>query len=259
MQGLRRMLAAVSKERMVPGDIFVLTAGLALLAAMMLLDAAPGSRPIPDFASMSVEDKKREFFAYLSPMISRVNFAMAADRDRVTALREAHARGEEPGWFDRRWLRQVAVRLEVPMDEMELGDALETLERRAGVVPESIVLVQAAVESGWGTSRFAREGNNFFGQRCYRADCGMQPLERPQGRRFGLAKFASVFASLESYMLNLNTHPEYRPFREIRERLRDRGEPINGLALVAGLAGYSERGEDYVAEIAAMIRANDLE
>jgi Bax protein len=87
----------------------------------------------------------------------------------------------------------------------------------------------------------------------------MVPRERARGSQFGLARFASIQAAVESYMLNLNTHPEYRHFREIRQRLREGGAPITGLALVDGLVGYSERGLEYVQQVASMIRANELE
>jgi Bax protein len=87
----------------------------------------------------------------------------------------------------------------------------------------------------------------------------MEPQEQPAGASFGLARFTSVAHSVESYIFNLNTHPEYSEFRALRAGLRAAGQPVTGLALVAGLAAYSERGQEYVAEIAAMIRANSLE
>ena len=124
------------------------------------------------------------------------------------------------------------------------------------MVPESLVLAQAAIESGWGTSRFALEGNNYFGQRCYREDCGISPREQQDGG-FGLARFSSVAASVD--MLNLNTHPEYQSFRQLRASRRASNLPVTGLALLQGLRAYSERGTAYIAEIEAMIRANDLE
>ena len=205
------------------------------------------------------EEKKREFFAYLSPMIAEVNFGLAEDRDRVRKIREAYERGVQPTWAQRRWLARLAGELDLDFDSLDLEVGLAALERRAGVVPESIVLVQAALESGWGTSRFALEGNNYFGQRCYRDDCGMEAGEAPDGSQFGLAKFDSAEASVQSYIRNLNTHPSYRQFRALRLERRNSGQPITGLSLVDGLINYSERGSDYVSEVAAMIRANDLE
>jgi Bax protein len=236
----------------------LIAASVAFLAGFMLVDRAESFPDPPDFSNMPIDEKKRAFFAFLSPMITAVNFELAADRDRVRRLRDELAEGTSIGGFDRRWIGRLAQRLEVPIDELELDEALAILERRAGIVPESLVLVQAAVESGWGTSRFALEGNNYFGQRCYRPDCGIEPNSRPDAR-FGLARFESAADSVESYILNLNTHPEYRGFRELRQQRRDAGEPITGLALVEGLSAYSERGEDYISDIESMILANNLE
>lgn len=246
------------RNRLSPPEIALLVACVACLGGFLLVDDDRHYAPPPDFGSMPIETKKRQFFAYLSPMISEVNFGLAADFDRVRELRAAHEAGEGLSWFDQRWLNRLALRLEIDMGELTLDEAFVLLERRAGIVPESIVLVQAAVESGWGTSRFALEGNNFFGQRCYSANCGMAPQER-SGARFGLARFASVAASVESYILNLNTHDSYRGFRELRQQRRRADEPLTGLALVEGLRNYSERGSEYVAQIASMIRDNNLE
>lgn len=240
-------------------DRAVLAVCAMFLAGFVASDGRATYPEPPDFSSMAVDAKKRQFFAYLSPMVSAVNFEFAADRDRIREIRAELERGDDLGWIQKRWLRRLAIRLEVDMESMPLDDALDLLERRAGIVPESIVLAQAAVESGWGTSRFARQGNNYFGQRCYTAGCGLEPRQRPEGSRFGLARYADPFASVESYMLNLNTHESYREFRLMRERLRVAGEPITGLDLVRGLSDYSERGSEYIAQLASMIRANNLE
>jgi Bax protein len=250
---------STSRNRLRVADIAILALCAAFLGAFSLMRAENRYPPPPDFEAMSVDEKKLQFFAWLSPMISEVNFRLAAERDRVSELRAANARGERLDWADRRWLRRLATRLEVDFGSVGLAEALETLYRRAGIVPESIVLVQAAVESGWGTSRFAIEGNNYFGQRCYRAACGIVPEDIPEDERFGLARFASAAASVESYIMNLNTHPGYTEFRDLRNKLRNNDQPITGLALVKGLSNYSELGDDYVDQIESMIRSNGLE
>jgi Bax protein len=248
-----------SRDRLSLAERTVLLACAALLCGFSLMRADTQYPDPPDFSDLPLEEKKAQFFAYLSPMVSAVNFKLAAERDRVAQLRTINARGERLGWAERRWLKRLALRLEVDFDTMGLAEALETLHRRAGVVPESIGLVQAAVESGWGTSRFAIEGNNYFGQRCYQARCGMVPEGLPDNEEFGLASFASPADSVESYILNLNTHDSYTEFRDLRNKLRINDQPITGLALVAGLANYSERGDDYVGQIASMIRDNGFE
>ncbi|MGW8368709.1 MAG: glucosaminidase domain-containing protein [Gammaproteobacteria bacterium] len=239
-------------------DLLVIVASAGLLAAFAILDP-PDFDSRPDFAAMEVAERKQAFFDYLSPYIAQINQRFADDRDRVRTIREAFENGHTPSWSQRRWLARLADQLEVSLDDTALGETLATLECRAGIVPESLVLVQAALESGWGTSRFALEGNNYFGQRCYREGCGIAPQGHDDDAGFGLAAFSSPAASVESFVLNLNTHPNYEEFRALRQSRRDAGQPVTGLSLVQALEGYSERGADYVAEVAAMIRANGLE
>ncbi len=121
------------------------------------------------------------------------------------------------------------------------------------------MLAQAANESGWGNSRFAREGNNLFGQWCFSIGCGIIPGERNHRSRHEVQVFETPFESVSSYMRNLNSHQQYQELRIIREQSLQQNETINGLLLTEGLLGYSERGEDYVLEIQQMIRSNKLQ
>jgi Bax protein len=240
------------------GDALVLLAAVALLTGFFMLPSTD-YRPLPDFSSMDVATKKRQFFAYLSPIVARVNDQIRADRERLDRIAARLEAGKSLSWFDRRWVAELAARLEVPYAEQDIDQTMTALQRRVGVVPESLVLAQAAKESGWGTSRFAVEGNNLFGQRCYRPDCGLVPQQRADGARFAVARFDNVAESVESYVRNLNTHPTYRSFRDLRQIVKRRGDPLTGLALLDGLADYSERGEAYLAELRALIRQNGLE
>lgn len=240
------------------GDLLIAALSVALLAAFVF-PPRPTVEPLPDFRPLNPQERKLSFFSYLSPIVAEVNDRARAERDRVQSLREAIERGASLPWFDRRWLRRLAERLEVPIDDVPTQEQLEMLTRRTGAVPESLVLVQAAKESGWGTSRFAVQGNNLFGQRCYSPGCGIVPTERAPSARFGVAAFDSVQGSVEGYVLNLNTHPQYADFRVLRQQLREAGRPVTGLSLVDSLDGYSERGREYVAEIRALIRQNGLE
>ena len=258
MEDKRRKTRPSFMQRQAVGNLVIIAGCVALLSGFMTLDGGPTYATPPDFSAMPVDQKKREFFAYLSPMVESINASLRSERDRVVSIREDYAAGAEPGWLDRRWLRQLAQRYEVDLEYMELDEALAMLERRAGVVPESLALAQAAIESGWGTSRFALEGYNYFGQRCYEQDCGIAPQGRADAR-FGLAEFDSVADSVYSYIMNLNTHPEYVDFRLRRQALRSEGQVDSGLSLLEGLEGYSERGSDYLDEVRALIRANDLE
>ena len=128
--------------------------------------------------------------------------------------------------------------------------------RRIDIVPADLALAQAALESAWGRSRFAKEGNNYFGHWCFVKGCGLVPQDRPQGARHEVARFSSAAESVRRYMHNLNSHPRYTELRLIREQSRDQNEPFTGSDLAAGLEGYSELGDEYIDMVRGLIRHN---
>jgi Bax protein len=114
------------------------------------------------------------------------------------------------------------------------------------------------MESAWGTSRFAVQGNNLFGQWCYQEGCGLVPLRRNTGSKHEVAKFDSVRDAIKSYLRNINTHRAYSDLRLHRATLRDQDQPVSGHLLADNLIEYSELREVYVHEIQAVIRINKL-
>ncbi len=244
-----------------PGALpLLLIAGLVLTgsAAFVVLQQPV---PVPAFAEMSVEHKKHAFFDYLRPHVLAANADVLAERRRIGELKVAMARHPDgaPGWWDRRYLTGVAERFDFELDPHDLQASLDALLLRVDIVPASLVLIQAAKESGWGTSRFAREGYNFFGQQCFEPGCGFTPLRRDPGKTHEVARFGSPSQAVRAYLHNLNTHYRYAEFRRLREAARHDGVPLQGTALAAGLGAYSERGDAYVLEVVAMIRQNGLE
>ena len=129
---------------------------------------------------------------------------------------------------------------------------------RADIVPASLVLAQAAKESGWGTSRFAREGNNFFGIWCFNSGCGMTPARRDNNRTHEVATFDSVEEGVRYYIRTINSHFAYTDLRSMRANARQQGTQAYGDKLATGLVSYSERGMVYVNEIRSMIEYNQL-
>jgi len=212
---------------------------------------------LPDFtADPDVRNRKEAFFAYLRPLVAQENRRLAAIRERLDHIR-AHVRWRQPlAPRDELWLARAAEAYDVSPGELDSSGFWREMFARVDTLPMELVLVQAANESAWGTSRFAREGNNLFGQWCFRQGCGMVPAQRPEGAAYEVARFGSVQESIASYMHNLNTGRPYRRLREIRQRLRSEGREVAGDKLAAGLRDYSERGDDYVDEIRAMIRQN---
>ncbi len=126
-----------------------------------------------------------------------------------------------------------------------------TLLRRVNVIPVSLILAQGAIESSWGSSRFAQEGNNLFGIWTW-GEHGMIPLEREEGSRHKVAAYPTILESVRAYLLTLNRLPSYRTFRDIREKTMD------SLHLADGLHYYSERRGDYVRDVKRFIRMNKL-
>ncbi len=141
--------------------------------------------------------------------------------------------------------------------ECPLETVLSQLAARVDTIPTALVLAQAATESGWGTSRFAVEGNSLFGQRCYDTGCGLVPAGRTNPT-FSVKAFPSVEDSVRSYVHNINTHSQYSEFRRVRSAQRERGEPLGSIALAATLVHYSERRFAYVSDIKALIAQTGL-
>ncbi len=242
------------------------SATLAATCAMLLLLIC-GSlvwalriEPMPDFGAMDIPTKKREFFAYMRPPIEAANAAILADRARLTELRMQLKKGQSLGWLDRRFLFMLAAAYDLSAESPAGASGLaDQLMRRVDIIPAALMLVQAAKESGWGTSKFAVQGNNFFGQQCFRSGCGFVPSGRDPGRRHEVARFDSVADSVDAYLHNVNTHPSYKGLRDRRAQLRRAQQALTGSALADGLTAYSEGRGTYIEEVKAMIRQNQLE
>ncbi|WP_111495766.1 glucosaminidase domain-containing protein [Marinobacter bohaiensis] len=227
--------------------------------ADITLDALPelpdwAHTPLPDFTGyQDTAEKKAAFFSYLYPRIVLANTRILMLRDKLDYAATLETL-DEP---ETQWLERQADRLRV---DAETGSAeqFEMLKRRLDVLPPSLVMAQAANESAWGTSRFAREGNNLFGQWCFSKGCGLVPLARADGASHEVAAFESPYASIRAYITNINRHDTYRAVRNERELAREEGRFPDGNELARGLIGYSERGAAYVKEIQAMIRHNNL-
>ncbi|OUS26788.1 hypothetical protein A9Q99_16345 [Gammaproteobacteria bacterium 45_16_T64] len=201
-----------------------------------------------DFASIKdISKRKQAFFDALRPQIEEENKRLSALRSYI----QQHDMSKPSGQ-----LRQLAAQYRIKTDTQHLKQAL--LEK-VDAIPQSLVLAQAAIESAWGTSRFATQGNNLFGQWCFSPGCGIIPAQRPAGAHHEVKQFDSPAQSIQSYMLNLNSHPAYATLRKNRLTLRNSNEAPNGCFLAEGLIDYSERKEQYIASLKQLIRVNSLE
>ena len=214
---------------------------------------------LPDFAAIAdTKARKEAFFEYLRPAVEYRN---ALNRERRVLLGGVAIRLEHElplSDADRTFMTDVRRRYRIP-EELSDAEAVPELRRRMDTIPESMVLAQAAIESGWGRSRFAREANNLFGQWCFEAGCGVVPKRRVSGAKHEVASFDTVEEAIASYFRNINTHPVYEPVRDLREQARESDSDISGEDLAGGLYRYSERGNAYIEEVRQVIRINDLE
>lgn len=215
---------------------------------------------IPDFASIrDVELRKQLFFDFLQPYVDAQNDKVRAQRRRLLGILERIEQGLPLERRDRVFLLELGREYEAEAEDYRDPAYLGLLLRRVDVIPPSLVLAQAAKESGWGSSRFAREAYNFFGQWCYEAGCGLVPSRRRASASHEVKAFGSIEEAVTAYFMNLNTFPSYLDLRLIREELREQQQPIDGLALTEGLYSYSERGRAYVRELQSLIRFNELQ
>ncbi len=214
---------------------------------------------LPDFASIpDVDLKKQIFFDFLQPYIDAKNGEVQRQRQQLLGLIEKMRSGYVLDESETGFLLGLSRKYEVPTDNLQDQAFLQLLLRRVDVIPPSLVLAQAANESAWGTSRFAQEGYNFFGQWCYEEGCGLVPGNRRPRDNHEVKSFDSIEAAVSAYFQNLNTFPSYQHLRLIRQDLRQHEQPIDGISLSEGLRSYSERGVAYIDELRQMIYYNDL-
>ena len=210
---------------------------------------------------LSVADKKRLFFRFLAPILLRINELILEDRVRAKDLTERLAQGQSVTADDQAWLTKLAVKYKVLESTSQRlpSNAFAELLMRVDVVPPSLSLAQAASESGWGTSRFAAEGNSLFGQWTWGK--GLKPAEQRTSALgdYRVAAFDSTAQAAYSYALNLNTERSYGDLRLKRAELRRQSLRIPGTVLAETLLHYSERGQAYVDDLKALMRENRLD
>ncbi|WP_293746548.1 glucosaminidase domain-containing protein [uncultured Paraglaciecola sp.] len=215
-------------------------------------------QPVPNFSNYAdITDKKRAFFAYLQPEIHRQNEIVLKEREMVFALQETFLQQQVFNKHQQETFNMLVKKYKFTGDKpLSVEQMLETLIRRVDIIPEALVLVQAANESGWGASRFAQKGYNFFGLWCFKKGCGFVPKQRDGDAVHEVAKFRDLSHAVMTYIRNLNRHYAYKDLRVIRQNLRQEDKPITARALAEGLSSYSERGQEYIDELLSMLRVN---
>lgn len=227
-----------------------------LLETIIVPSSTPNFEVITD-----VDEKKQAFFDFLTPFIKLENQRITQERKRLIAIERAF-QSKSVSTTEVNYAKTLGERYYSTLPNEGITQAwLNEILIKVNVLPYSLVLTQAANESAWGTSRFATQANNYFGQWCYRAGCGLVPLKRVEGATHEVAKFGSAGDSVHGYFMNVNRNRAYARLRSIRAGLVSDDKALMSadaaMALTQGLLSYSERGQDYVADLQAMIRANN--
>ena len=195
----------------------------------------------------STQKKKDTFIKIVMPLILDENSKIEQDRKKLFKIlgKPSNTRGETV-WLKRRFKDY----------QIEKEDIAE-LKLRMDIIPTSLAIAQAAKESGWGTSRFALEGNAMFGQWTWGKD-GIVPKEKETNQEHKILKFPMLRSSVKAYMFNLNTHRGYKDFRDARAELRKNNKTISGLDLVNYLQNYAQTGSEYTKVLKKIINQNQL-
>lgn len=224
-------------------------------------DELSSSTRLPDFAAIDqAPERKQQFLAMLRPLVEEKNTKVLQSRTRLLKIKSEWDSRQSLSDINQRNLEKLRDKYRVTHETYpDTGKAIEILLLRVDAIPPAMVLAQAAIESGWGTSRFAEEAHNLFGQWCYQPGCGLVPARRAEGAKHEVKKFASVEESLSAYFRNINTHNAYRPWRLLRAQIRHDASRFTATTMVAELGKYSQRGQPYVEELRKVIRLNNLE
>lgn len=212
---------------------------------------------LPDFASIKdIKEKKIKFFSFMRPFINTENSKVLKEREFVVKMQSKFNEDIAFTKSEKSILNEMIIRYRVKNNDLSKAKTFNDLLLHVDIIPLQLALSQAALESAWGTSYFAREVNNIFGQWCFTPGCGVIPRKRPAGETHEVAKFESISLSVSYYLQFLNSHPLFSKLRKTRLKNRNNDEEPNAYKMAGGLSAYSAKGNKYVSELRSMINSN---
>ena len=194
-----------------------------------------------------IRERKELFIKIVLPLILQENEKIKEDREKLFKVLAKKSNSKQ----ERNWLKWKFKEYKIKNSD------ISELKIRMDIIPVSLAIAQAAIESGWGTSRFALEGNALYGQWTW-SDNGLKPLDNDDDQDHKVMRFKILTASIKAYKKNLNTHSGYIEFREARANLRNRNEKVTGLKLTQYLDKYSAQGKKYTEILKITIKKNSL-
>mgnify|MGYP006091084053 CR=1 FL=1 len=210
----------------------------------------------PDWKN-NFTNKKIKFIETVLPLIALENNKNLLERKKLLKIKDFLILEKTLNKNNLRYLNNISKKYKISFVNKHKIDLLNELLLTVNIIPNSIVLAQAANESGWGTSRFAKEYNALFGQYTYDENNGVVPFQREEGKKHLIKNFTSINKSVESYFININSHYAYKKFRELRSQITDFNNDFNIRILTNALDVYAE-DKSYVDTINKIIDSNNL-
>ena len=188
----------------------------------------------------NMTDRQEDFVNYFALLAERENRRIERTRKILALISRS---GTAEAYADSLEILKLYYRISA--DQSDQG-ALQELDVRIGQIPIDLVVAQAAIESGWGSSRFARDASNFFGEQCFSHECGLKPLSVNLNSNVRIRIFDNPAESVASYFRNLNTHAAYSELRQVRRKRLKADEAVRASDLIPSLIEYAETGKDYL-------------
>ena len=207
---------------------------------------------------IDVNEKKEKFIISILPYVVLENEKIRANREKLLKIYNFLVVHKTLNKNDQSFLELLASKYNIEIHNKHKIDIIEALIKSVDVIPNSIVIAQAANESGWGTSRFAKEFNALFGEYTFDTKNGVAPASRNDGEKHLIKFFPTINESVRSYFNNLNTHSAYKEFRTTRNQLRKLNLKLDPMILVKDLKPYA-KDTNYVKTIKSIIETNKLD
>lgn len=231
---------------------------ISIICAFLLLTISANTMAMGNSKYPHTKSQK-EFIDFILPKVDAVNKDIHTERVRLLALENKHKNKKNLTSDEKVWLKSLAKKYNVSSKNLDSNSMWLQLKQKVDIIPPSLAIAQAATESAWGKSRFAKQGNNYFGHSCYKPGCGIVPKRRPKGKHYEVKKYSSATDSIRNYMNNLNSHNAYSNLRSIRYEQRKQNNNPQGMMLAKGLSRYAETGQVYVRSISKVIRKYHLD
>tara|TARA_B100000579_G_C22808456_1_gene843851 strand:- start:70 stop:1086 length:1017 start_codon:yes stop_codon:yes gene_type:complete len=210
------------------------------------------------FNDLKLSKEKSDFIKTILPLIVFENQKILIERNKLKEIKNLLKKDKTLSKKNLKYISKMAKNYRVEFENRHKLDVVNELLKNIDVIPNSIVVAQAANESGWGSSRFAKEYNALFGEYTYDFKKGVVPLRREIGEKHLVKSFSSIDKSVQSYFRNINSHHAYKEFRTIRKVMREKNNFTNTNLLIDTLDTYAE-DKNYIKTIRSIIKSNKLD